>query len=131
MRISDWSSDVCSSDLEKPAIGTLQVIALCFHDMLAPCLRRDSDGIEQTRDAGRILEIRIVRKDVKEPFSGHFVALGIGDGSMRVVDRKSVVEGTSVSVRVDLGGRRIINKKKNTEYKQIIKEHDYVQENRF
>src|SRR3546814_20990793 len=28
-------------------------------------------------------------------------------------DRKSVVSGKSVSVRVDLGGRRIINKKKN------------------
>src|SRR3546814_11495302 len=28
-------------------------------------------------------------------------------------DRKSVVEGKSVSVRVDLGGRRIIKKKKN------------------
>src|SRR3546814_18132646 len=27
-------------------------------------------------------------------------------------DRKSVVEGTSVSVRLDLGGRRIIKKKK-------------------
>src|SRR3546814_13554987 len=29
-------------------------------------------------------------------------------------DRKSVVEGQSVSVRVDLGGRRIIIKKKQT-----------------
>src|SRR3546814_11759519 len=29
------------------------------------------------------------------------------------LDRKSVVSGTSVSVRVDLGGRRIIKKKKN------------------
>src|SRR3546814_13041425 len=29
-------------------------------------------------------------------------------------DRKSVVEGKSVSVRVDLGGRRIIKKKNNT-----------------
>src|SRR3546814_16878502 len=28
-------------------------------------------------------------------------------------DRKSVVEGKSVSVRVDIGGRRIIKKKKN------------------
>src|SRR3546814_10699728 len=28
------------------------------------------------------------------------------------VDRKSVVKGKSVSVRVDIGGRRIINKKK-------------------
>src|SRR3546814_16734611 len=31
----------------------------------------------------------------------------------RAVDRKSVVEGKSVSVRVDLGGRRIINKRNN------------------
>src|SRR3546814_16376195 len=28
-------------------------------------------------------------------------------------DRKSVVSGKSVSVRVDLGGRRLMNKKKN------------------
>src|SRR3546814_18800693 len=32
----------------------------------------------------------------------------------RQADRKSVVEGKSVSVRVDLGGRRIIKKKNNT-----------------
>src|SRR3546814_12021293 len=31
-------------------------------------------------------------------------------------DRKSVVSGKSVSVRVDIGGRRIIKKKKNTIY---------------
>src|SRR3546814_13227508 len=30
----------------------------------------------------------------------------------RAIDRKSVVSGKSVSVRVDLGGRRIIKKKK-------------------
>src|SRR3546814_10325027 len=44
--------------LEKPAIGTPQVIALCFHGMLAPSLRRDSDGIKQACDAGCILKIR-------------------------------------------------------------------------
>src|SRR3546814_11767046 len=32
--------------------------------------------------------------------------------AVRDIDRKSVVEGKSVSVRVDLGGRRIIKKKK-------------------
>src|SRR3546814_18273320 len=32
----------------------------------------------------------------------------------RLLDRKSVVLGKSVSVRVDLGGRRIITKKKNS-----------------
>src|SRR3546814_19229264 len=36
---------------------------------------------------------------------------------LRIGDRKSVVEGKSVSVRVDLGGRRII-KKKNTQEQQ-------------
>src|SRR3546814_18737226 len=33
-------------------------------------------------------------------------------GLLCAVDRKSVVSGKSVSVRVDLGGRRSINKKK-------------------
>src|SRR3546814_18168035 len=36
----------------------------------------------------------------------------LGDAAL---DRKSVVSGKSVSVRVDLGGRRIINKK-NTQH---------------
>src|SRR3546814_12886737 len=35
-----------------------------------------------------------------------------GDVSPITADRKSVVEGKSVSVRVDLGGRRTIKKKK-------------------
>src|SRR3546814_18330863 len=39
---------------------------------------------------------------------------------LRLPDRKSVVEGKRVSVRVDLGGRRIINKK-NTDTRTRIK----------
>src|SRR3546814_11767274 len=35
------------------------------------------------------------------------------DALKHVLDRKSVVQGKSVSVRVDLGGRRIIKKKNN------------------
>src|SRR3546814_17958094 len=37
---------------------------------------------------------------------------GFGFGACNRQDRKSVVSGKSVSVRVDLGGRRIIKKKK-------------------
>src|SRR3546814_11794177 len=44
--------------------------------------------------------------------------IGIGDISIRG-DRKRVVEGTSVSVRVDIGGRRIIKKKRNNKLKKI------------
>src|SRR3546814_18112104 len=35
------------------------------------------------------------------------------DDQVEVADRKSVVKGKRVSVRVDLGGRRVIKKKKN------------------
>src|SRR3546814_20626062 len=35
-------------------------------------------------------------------------------------DRKSVVEGKSVSVRVDLGGRRILKKKKHELYRTYV-----------
>src|SRR3546814_20069702 len=42
-------------------------------------------------------------------FGAHYV----DNPRLEEIDRKSVVEGKSVSVRVDLGGRRII-KKKNT-----------------
>src|SRR3546814_12747154 len=39
-------------------------------------------------------------------------ALEAVEGRHGTVDRKSVVEGKSVSVRVDLGGRRTLKKKK-------------------
>src|SRR3546814_19400460 len=42
-------------------------------------------------------------------------------GTNTNIDRKSVVEGKSVSVRVDLGGRRIIKKKKLKQKKQKTK----------
>src|SRR3546814_20977680 len=42
--------------------------------------------------------------------SSYLLAGGLADG---VADRKSVVAGKRVAVRVDLGGRRIIKKKTN------------------
>src|SRR3546814_17462439 len=41
-----------------------------------------------------------------------FVLVGHSQGSLMLQDRKSVVSGKSVSVRVDFGGRRIHKKKK-------------------
>src|SRR3546814_16324858 len=71
VRISDGSSDVCSSDLAVE------------HVDVQPALRADQGGEQADR-----------------PRAGH-----------QEGDRKSVVSGKSVSVRVDLGGRRIITKK--------------------
>src|SRR3546814_16409436 len=53
-------------------------------------------------------------------WAANFVMMGYGTGA--VIDRKSVVSGKSVSVRVDLGGCRII-KKKNTYYERNTKPH--------
>src|SRR3546814_9604424 len=46
MRISDWSSDVCSSDLEARALLAQQRFDLCITDMRLP----DGNGIELVRD---------------------------------------------------------------------------------
>src|SRR3546814_1930408 len=98
MRISDWSSDVCSSDLaerrndppEEPEIRERHV-AQEVEDRVAPAVIRNS------------------RPEVERDLDDD-----VGDDQDRVDkrDRKSVVSGKSVSVRVDLGGRRIIQKKK-------------------
>src|SRR3546814_13534024 len=85
MRISDWSSDVCSSDL--PAARSLGLRHRLPGEGRAGGLQaRPRDGRLTDRDG----------KPIRAGLTG---------------DRKSVVEGKSVSVRVDLGGRRIIQKK--------------------
>src|SRR3546814_13232258 len=86
MRISDWSSDVCSSDLR----GRGGLRRALFLYAVGP--RGRGAGARRGRR-------RRARRD---------------DGPGLRKDRKSVVEGKSVSVRVDLGGRRIIKKKKHT-----------------
>src|SRR3546814_16144253 len=107
MRISDWSSDVCSSDLlylfvehgvargfdgasvlilpkcgeiSAPVVFTIPLQLLAYH----VAVLRGTD-VDQPRNLAK---------------------------SVTVEDRKSVVSGKSVSVRVDLGGSRIIKKKK-------------------
>src|SRR3546814_15328281 len=99
MRISDWSSDVCSSDLD-------QRLAVGPRDQ-----RAGADG-EADRPEVAIAEdigdgfVRQPPRDQRLEAIGHGEARGIEQ------DRQSAVEGKSVSVRVDLGGRRTIKKKK-------------------
>src|SRR3546814_18509514 len=91
MRISDWISDVCSSDLRK------------LHGRARRPLR------PVRRDAPR-LDHRIY------PGGGRGARAAPGGGRAcprHGGDRKSAVLGKSVSVSVDLGGRRIIKKNKH------------------
>src|SRR3546814_12462816 len=94
MRISDWSSDVCSSDLVP--VGSHRP---------APPVPRDA-GPDRRRDPCPHLPRRN-RRRTRSRGSGRGRRVAYRCGG----DRKSVVSGKSVSVSVDLGGRRIIKKK--------------------
>src|SRR3546814_19504210 len=61
---------------------------------------RRRDRARHRRERRRISQAGILRRDARR--------------QSREADRKSGVVGKSVSVRVDLGGRRIIKKKNNT-----------------
>src|SRR3546814_12223423 len=101
MRISDWSSDVCSSDLLWSRAGPAGDAAR------PPPLPPVAPRAAQLRSAGDDPRLGEQRRLVVE-------------GPAR--DRKSVEKGKSVSVRVDLGGRRII---RNKNKKHIVKQHIY------
>src|SRR3546814_11658001 len=67
-----------------------------------------SDSFAVSDPAGRSSSSTIA----SPPFSLGVRLVIVTPSSVPVSDRKSVVEGKSVSVRVDLGGRRYIKKKK-------------------
>src|SRR3546814_15167719 len=85
MRISDWSSYVCSSDLEIHLHGNP------IHGLDARVINR--------LGMARSFQITNI-----------FPGLSVFENLRFGVDRKSVVKGKRASVRVDLGGRRIIKK---------------------
>src|SRR3546814_11587197 len=105
MRISDWSSDVCSSDLAKPVLYVCNV---------------DEGGAAE----GNEHSARVFDKAAKEGARAVIVSAAIeaeivtmpaedrAEFLADLGDRTSVVYGKRVSVRVDIGGRRIIKKNK-------------------
>src|SRR3546814_19495820 len=97
MRISDWSSDVCSSDLNL-ALGHRggQRTGVDVDDARTRVRFLGADRELPAEPAARRSAHRLQRQ--REQARGE--------------DRKSVVEGKSVSLSVDLGGSRIIKKKK-------------------
>src|SRR3546814_12091208 len=99
MRISDWSSDVCSSDLSVTYIIT------------------DGDG--DTATATLTITINGADDGVTiEGLDADGAELSVDEDDLPARageapgDRQSVVSGKSVSVRVDLGGPRLHKKKK-------------------
>src|SRR3546814_19452608 len=95
LRISDWSSDLCSSDLFE-SIGANPPSAV--DGIKAMIIGSNTPGFGHRKHLLGMDEWNASLQDI-----------GIGD-------RKSVVEGKSVYVRVDLGGRSIIKKEKSVSY---------------
>src|SRR3546814_11599036 len=91
MRISDWSADVCSSVLARrlschrgPDRAAVRPVLAGYSRPSRHHRERHSGTGNRPADAAR---------------------------HRHGADRKSVVEGTTVSVRVDLGGRSIVKNK--------------------
>src|SRR3546814_15092382 len=89
VRMSDWSPDVCSSDL----LRAVHVVLVRAPDRARGDLRPD----------------RLVLQS-RDDFSSRRRHCPAGS---TVGDRKRLVEGKSVSVRVESGGRPVIQKKKD------------------
>src|SRR3546814_17860838 len=120
MRISDWSSDVCSSDLA--GLQSLHqfvqgfVLGIEFQQQFQGAAARQSELM-------RFIGAHSIAHHLRHA-SGNascFVIAGIAvdqiilDASTR--DRKRVVEGKRVSVRVSSGGRRLLT---NKTYKKTL-----------
>src|SRR3546814_18567052 len=132
MRISDWSSDVCSSDrsdaFEGRAPGTAgedRTIAYIVGEWAKAGLEPVPGSATPWLQPVPFVESEPLTSRATFKRHGRDIRLEddsvIGAGraaavSLEDVDRKSVVSGKGVAVRVDLGGRRI-SKKKNKQKK--------------
>src|SRR3546814_18362373 len=118
MRISDWSSDVCSSYRSGSRPGSRRQLYMTAHG-----LDIASDHIHADATAGNIGDFfgrgKTGRKNkLPKLFVGsalgyrHALRQGFFKDAFTAQDRTRHVEGRRVAVRVDLGGRRTIKKNK-------------------
>src|SRR3546814_15304429 len=113
MRISDRSSDVCSSDLTLAFIEAMHLLPQSFE------FRRSTPPpkgrLSEQRHSSSQPLFGSFRKACRTSSRGRlfrFEARRDQGPTSSCRDRKSVVSGKSVSVRVDLGGLRINKKNK-------------------
>src|SRR3546814_14347147 len=102
MRISDWSSDVCSSDLTR-----VKLPLATLHPHLEAAT---FDKVDRVQAGDFVIGIGVGHTGLVGETPERHIGRGEERGEL-VIDRKSVVSGKSVYVRVDLGGRRIIKHK--------------------
>src|SRR3546814_15806356 len=110
MRISDWSSDVCSSDLVWPNQCAGRGV-ICTHcqggKKSAGCPARIRTSIDGVRVRSLTFRRRGINGRVE---AGQIIVAVMPVNGGR--ERKSVVQGKRVSVRVDPVGRSIMKERK-------------------
>src|SRR3546814_15701496 len=114
MRISDWSSDVCSSDLFALLIGVWKIGQAVSVGLMFVCLSlldfNLAPGAVNAASASLQISLLFVLFPACLKFAAAATILRYPLTASR--ERTSVVSGKSDSVRVDLGGGSIIKKKK-------------------
>src|SRR3546814_13525397 len=118
MRISDWSSDVCSSDLGFLFMlrTSRQVSAILprrhgFHTLTCGLREKRPSRLRSLTDSrARKGGGRTQLSPGRSAIAANMSRNSASDGAW--LDRKRAVYGQSVSVRVYLGGRRLIKTKK-------------------
>src|SRR3546814_19118617 len=116
MRISDWSSDVCSSDLGHAQETRLQMQwrGLTWRRQ-ASCSSMAAGATATVQRSTASIRRPAIRcgkavPPIAKTYTMHSRLRGARSTTGAIADRKSVVEGTGVAVSVDTGGRGIIKK---------------------
>src|SRR3546814_14959862 len=123
MRISDWSSDVCSSDLifaarvDRQGDGQRTVVNGAgdqrgvAHQRAEPDVAGADDGVARQPDRIGPAAERVAAAVVADLPLDLAPGTGFGGAAFGSFDaRKRVVSGQMWSVRFDIGGARTINK---------------------
>src|SRR3546814_20806694 len=127
MRISDWSSDVCSSDLADIAAAYKLTSKSARSDALNAARAKAKEAFASEDPQMQMVAIKQVKKLEAEIVRSAILKDGQridGRNTKQIspieaivgflprTDRKSVVKGKSHAVKVDLGVARIIQKTK-------------------
>src|SRR3546814_13593249 len=112
MRISDWSSDVCSSDLAKRKAHW----PFCRRSRFANPILMTALPAKRIGQSNFVLALASASSQRKSTQRGGgltmaHMAMGQAPASTARSDRTSVVSGKSVTVREELGGRSLKQKK--------------------
>src|SRR3546814_15142110 len=108
MRISDWSSDVCSSDLKIEPIRT--TVLPDFTAKVGELITMLNEANEADRSV-LIPNGAAIAEKVGQMRTNALAERATAESETAAKDRKSVVYGKSESVRVDLGSSRSLKKK--------------------